>query len=127
MYPHVEKICIHDYEIAEPNSVINHTFIVFSIDVTVKNPENPRDLYYEMAGIVIEIRQLLGPNSSPNVWGLVNGIDSYNAIMLPYDDRIYVSDHYHPQAYKNEIYLIPGADIYDYHSYTLINNSVVEN
>lgn len=80
-----------------------------------------------MAGVVIEIRQMIGPDSTPDVWGLVGGIERYHVGMMPFEDRIYASDHYHPQAYKNEIYLIPGADIYDYHSYTLINNSVVEN
>ncbi len=79
-----------------------------------------------MAGVAIEMRQMLGPNSSVNVWGLVNGIDSYHVGMLPYENRVYAIDHYHPFAYKNDIYLIPGADIYDYHSYTIVNNSVIE-
>jgi len=126
-YTNIDRICIHNNEVSGPNNVINHTHIWFSIDVNIKDPENTRELYREMAGIVMEIRQIIGPNSSPDVYGLQNGFIRYHVGMMPYEDRIYASDHYHPQAYKNEIYLIPGADIYDYHSYTLINNSVVEN
>lgn len=125
-YPLLEKSYISDNRVAGPNSVINHTFIVVTVRVNIKDPDNTNELYHEMAGMVIEIRQVLGPNSSPEVMGEVNGIYSYDAEMIPFDNRIFVVDHYHPQAYKNDIYLIPGNDIYDYHNYTLINNSVVE-
>ena len=125
-YPVVDLIGVHTNEVSGPNSIINHSFICFEIDVNIKNPDNTDELYREMAGIVVEIRQIIGPNSSPEVWGLVNGIDSYHVYMMPYDDRIYAIDHYHPFAYKNNVYLLPGDDIYNHHTYTIINNSVIE-
>jgi len=111
--------------ISGPNGVINHSFVLYSIDITIKDPWDVQEIFKEMAGIAMEISQMIGSDSSPDVWGLVDGIDSYNAIMSPYDDKIYVSDHYHPYAYGNDVYLIPGKDIYNCYDYTIINHSVV--
>lgn len=99
-YSSIERCGVHNNEVSEPTYVINHSFLKFTIDVYIKDPENTRELFRELACIVIEIRQKIGPNSSISVVGLVDGMYSYSVDMLPYDDRLYASDNYHPQAYK---------------------------
>lgn len=83
-------------EIAKPNQIINHSFISVSVNVDIKDSNNVVGIYTELSGIAIELRNLLGPNSAPDVWGIYNGGDYFNAIICPYEGIVYRYDYYHP-------------------------------
>ena len=86
-YPLISNPYIHCHEISEPTETINHTFLYVTIVVDVNNDSDRAEVLRQLSGIVLEERKILGPNSSPNVWGRANGVWVYYAAMCPYDTK----------------------------------------
>ncbi len=83
-------------EIAGPNDVIKHSFLSTTVLVDIMDPDNVPELYRELSGLVIDQRKFLGENSGPNVWGFVNGMGCFHAVMIPYNSTVFRYDYYHP-------------------------------
>jgi hypothetical protein len=95
-YPLIGDHRISESLIAEPNEVINHTFILVSMDVEVLDQQNVPEVYRQMSAIVKEERSILGEDSAPELWGKVGGMDAFHVGMLPFSNEIYRIDYYHP-------------------------------
>jgi hypothetical protein len=89
-YPIINNPYIHNYEVSDPTDVISHKFLYVVIVVEVKDIKNKTEVFNELSGVVSEERKILGPNSGPTVWGTVDGVWVYYAVILPYENEICV-------------------------------------
>jgi hypothetical protein len=89
-YPIIDNPYIHNYKVSEPTDVIDHKFLYVVIVVEVKDAINKTEVFNQLSGVVIEERRILGPNSGPTVWGTVDGVWVYYAVILPYENEVCV-------------------------------------
>lgn len=95
-YHYIRYSGVKALEIAEPNTIINHTFIYLCIKADIPDPENVPEIYREMSSAVKAERAIVGPDSSIEIWGYVSDGRIFKAGILPFSSVIYRRDYVHP-------------------------------
>jgi hypothetical protein len=87
-YSLLQNPYLHNYEVSDPTYVIDHKFLYVVIVVEIKDAKNQAEILKQISGVVLEERNILGPNSGPTVWGTVDGICLYYAALTPYETDV---------------------------------------
>jgi hypothetical protein len=87
-YPLLRNPYLHNYMVSEPTEVVNHTFLYVTIIVEITDKRNETEVLRQLSGADVELQKILGPDSGPNIYGTVEGVLYYAAIM-PYETKVY--------------------------------------